>query len=140
MCVLPSRTRTHFAALVLSDVQIAEVANQQATTPQGVTVALEMFNGIKANYPADPRTLEAFRGWLLTSSHGKKIRANHPAPPRAKPASPADPSDWRPWLARTYPGCAYLVSESPIYASRLADLPAEIRSEYYASKEAEGAA
>ena len=86
-------------ALVMSPEQAQELAPGFATTQNGIEEALAAFNDVKANYPGDPRTPEAFRGWLMTSKLGKEIRRRHPFIPPSKTASLSEPDGWRPIAA-----------------------------------------
>lgn len=82
--------------LILSEPQANEMAKSLRTTAAGISEGLNVFNAIKANYPADPRTPEAFRGWMLTSKHGKDVRAKHQQLiPKDSNEPLPEPADWR---------------------------------------------
>lgn len=75
-------TPTHTtASLSLSESECAAVAQDFNTQPERIRSCLRIFNDIKANYPQDPRTLDAFRGWMRTAKQAKAFLSYTPEDP-----------------------------------------------------------
>lgn len=68
------------AALMLSPKEQSEAESELNTTAKGVVEGVKLFNQIKSNYPGDPRTSDAFKGWMRTSKHGQQVLKSHPKP------------------------------------------------------------
>jgi hypothetical protein len=100
-----SPTRT--PSFDLPEQEKARVAKEFNISPEGIIEAIRCFTEIKANYPKDPQTSEAFCGWLRTSSHGKDfLRRFHQAhrKPTIEPGWKQEPNfDWRAWLKKERP-------------------------------------
>jgi hypothetical protein len=98
---------THPPAFDLSEQEKARVADEFNISPEGIAAAIRCFAEIKANYPQDPQTPEAFCGWLRTSTPGKEfIRRFHQAhrKPTIEPGWKQEPNfDWRAWLRKERP-------------------------------------
>lgn len=120
-------TLSHFQPLALSDDQSADIVTRLEISTAGVSEAIKTFNAIKSNYPADARDADAFRGWLLTSTIGKGIRAKHRA--KSNPVSmTTGPDGWRDALNTVRPG--------NVYSGNFAGLPADLRAEITTELEA----
>jgi len=72
-------------------------ANEFGMTPEATREAWRIFSEIKANYPLDAITPEAFRGWLRSSRPGKDFVAAHILRPEKNttPEAYDEPDGWR---------------------------------------------
>lgn len=113
---------TGFSPLVLSEEERDDICGEFFIDSDAVYAALKVFNRRKATYPTDPRTAEAFTGWLETSTYGKGfLRAesaacrqgqkNAPPPPSRAPSGPSSPDpesdgppDWKRFVAESFSG------------------------------------
>lgn len=90
-----SVSRARREPLMLSETAIIDISAVLATSTKAITEALTTFNEIKANYPKDPITPEAFKGWLRSSTAGKAVLRRHNLDPKA---SIPEPIRWKEWL------------------------------------------
>jgi len=82
------------AALSIPDQDRDGIAVELNTTPNAIADALRIFNQIKAAYPTDPRTIDAFKGWLRTAKAAKAALKPAPIPPQEAVSIPM-PEAWR---------------------------------------------
>jgi hypothetical protein len=95
----------------LPEQEKSRVAKEFNISPEGIIEAIRCFTEIKANYPQDPQTPEAFCGWLRTSPHGKGFLRRFQQTqrkPAIEPGWKQEPNfDWRTWLKKERPPDAY---------------------------------